>query len=80
MEPKFCTHRGDPTVEMEGNCSVVITGRCVITQYSDTEMRVRCGRLTVRVCGAELELCTLDETELSISGLIAEVGFLTEEG
>lgn len=71
---------GDPTVEVDGNRSVVISGRCMITRYSESEMRVRCGRLTVRVSGDGLELCTLDEAELSIVGLIAEVGFLTGEG
>lgn len=80
MEKKFHTHMGDPTVELDGNRSVVITGRCVISLYSETEMRVRCGKLTVRVSGDNLELCTLDETELSIIGLITEVGFLTGEG
>lgn len=80
MEQHFHLHTDDPTVELDGNRSVVITGRCAITLYSDTEMRVRCGRLTVRVSGDGLELCTLDETELSIVGLIAEVGFLTGEG
>ena len=80
MEQRFHTHMGDPTVELDGNRSVVITGRCAITLYSETEMRVRCGGLTVRVSGDGLELCTLDEAELSIVGLIAEVGFLTGEG
>ncbi len=67
-------------VELDGNRSVVITGRCAIEQYSETEMRVRCGRLTVRIGGDRLELRTLDEAELSIAGVIAEVGFLTGEG
>lgn len=80
MEQRFHTHMGDPTVELDGNRSVVITGRCAITLYSETEMRVRCGGLTVRVSGDGLELRTLDEAELSIAGLIAEVGFLTGEG
>ena len=80
MEQRFHTHMGNPTVELDGNRSVVITGRCAITLYSETEMRVRCGGLTVRISGDGLELCTLDEAELSIVGLIAEVGFLTGEG
>ena len=80
MEQRFHTHMGDPTVELDGNRSVVITGRCAITLYSETEMRVRCGGLTVRVSGDGLELRTLDEAELSIVGLSAEVGFLTGEG
>ena len=41
-------------------------------------MRIRCGRLLVQITGSELELGTLDEQELSITGLIAQVGFLTE--
>ena len=80
MEQRFHTHMGDPTVELDGNRSVVITGRCAITLYSETEMRVRCGGLTVRVSGDGLELRTLDEAELSIVGLIAEVGCLTGGG
>ncbi len=74
------THGGVPEVELCGNRSIVITGRCVITLYSAEEMRVQCGGLTVRVSGDGLELCTLDEAELSIEGLITEVGFVTEEG
>ena len=57
-----------------------MTGRCAILLYSKEEMRVRCGKLIVRVTGDGLELRTLDEDELSIIGLIAEVGFLTGEG
>ena len=57
---------------------IVITGRCVIVLYSREEMRIRCGRLLVQITGSELELGTLDEQELSITGLIAQVGFLTE--
>lgn len=70
-------HLADPVIELDGNRSIVISGRCAITLYSETEMRVQCGRLTVRVAGDGLELCTLDDTELSIVGLIAEVGFLS---
>ncbi len=80
MEQKRFSLAQDPIVELDGNKSVVISGRCVITLYSDTEMRVCCGRLTVCVYGTGLELQTLDERELSISGLIADISFVTGEG
>lgn len=77
MERETLSHGGEPQIELEANRSIVIAGRCAITLYSETEMRVRCGRLTIRVMGDRLELRTLDENELSIGGLIAEVGFLS---
>lgn len=71
---------GGTTIQLDGNRRIVMTGRCAILLYSKEEMRVRCGKLIVRVTGDGLELRTLDEDELSIIGLIAEVGFLTGEG
>ena len=80
MEQKFPARLGGTSIELDGNRSIVITGRCAIVLYSKEEMRVRCGKLLIRVAGDGLELRTLDEDELSIVGLIAEVGFLTGEG
>lgn len=77
MEHGTLPQRNGPTIELDANRSIVIDGRCAITLYSEAEMRVQCGRLTIRVSGDGLELCTLDEHELSIVGLIAEVGFLS---
>lgn len=77
MERGKLPHMNGPVIELDANRSIVIAGRCAITLYSETEMRVQCGRLTIRVSGDGLELCTLDENELSIIGLIAEVGFLS---
>ena len=70
---------GGTSIQLEGNRQIVMTGHCAILLYSKEEMRVRCGKLIVRVTGDGLELRTLDEEELSIVGLIAEVGFLTGE-
>lgn len=78
FESKLSGAGGAPCIELDGNRSIVITGRCVIALYSREEMRIRCGRLLVQITGSELELGTLDEQELSITGLIAQVGFLTE--
>lgn len=69
-----------PTIETDGNRSVVISGKCAIVMYSAEEMRIGCGGLTVQICGTELELQSLDETEISICGCITEISFLTEEG
>lgn len=77
MEHGKLPQRNGPMIELDANRSIVIDGHCAITLYSETEMRVQCGRLTIRVSGDGLELCTLDENELSIVGLIAEVGFLS---
>ncbi|MDO5783455.1 MAG: YabP/YqfC family sporulation protein [Eubacteriales bacterium] len=77
MERGKLPHMNGPVIELDANRSIVIAGKCAITLYSETEMRVQCGRLTIRVSGDGLELCTLDENELSIIGLIAEVGFLS---
>lgn len=78
MRASFPELGGAPCIELDGNRNIVITGRCVIALYSREEMRIRCGRLLVQITGSELELGTLDEQELSITGLIAQVGFLTE--
>ncbi len=75
---KFPELGGAPCIELDGNRSIVITGRCAIVLYSEEEMRIHCGRLLIQITGSALELGTLDEQELSITGLIAQVGFLTE--
>lgn len=80
LERKKRAQISGPMVELEGNSSIVISGRCVILLYSETEMRVQCGKMTICVRGDSLELNTLDETELAIVGLIAEIAFLTGEG
>ncbi|GEM_PF-1327098 len=80
VENSFVKHWSDPALELDGNRSVVITGRCAILLYSEEEMRVNCGKMTICISGTGLELCTLDETELSIVGCIASVSFLTGEG
>lgn len=78
MEAKFPELGSVPCMELNGNRGIVIAGRCAIVLYSAEEMRIRCGRLLVQITGSALELGTLDEQELSITGLIAQVGFLTE--
>ena len=67
-------------IEMEGNSCVMISGNSMISLYSETEMRVQCGTLTICVSGDGLELHSLDETELAIVGWIMEIAFLTGEG
>ena len=68
-----------PMIETDGNRSVVIAGTCSIALYSSTEMRIRCGKLTVRICGTDLELQSLDDEEIAICGLIMDISFLTED-
>ena len=68
-----------PIVETDGNRSVVVAGKCNIALYSDSEMRISCGKLTVRICGTDLELQSLDDEEIAICGLIMEISFLTED-
>ena len=77
VERETLSRGNDPLIELDANRSIVIAGRCTITLYSETEMRVQCGRLTICVGGDGLELRTLDENELSIGGQIAEVSFLS---
>lgn len=67
-----------PTIEIEGNQTVVLSGHCVITLYSPQEMRVQCGKLAICINGDGLELRSLDAGELAIGGTIASVGFETE--
>ena len=69
-----------PMIELEGNSSIIISGRCTISLYSETEMRIQCGKLMICISGDGLELHTLDETEIAIVGLIAQIAFLTGEG
>lgn len=62
-----------PSIELEGNRKVVLTGRCMITLYSPQEMCIHCGRLCIGITGDGLELQTLDAGELSICGTIVSV-------
>ncbi len=69
-----------PSIELEGNRRIILTGRCVIAVYSPTEMRIHCGNLILTVFGTGLELQTLDAQEISICGWIVSVGLETGEG
>lgn len=77
MEHRGILPDGLPSIELEGNRRIILTGRCAIALYSPTEMRIHCGSLFLTVSGTGLELQTLDAQELSICGWIVSVGLET---
>ena len=77
MEQESVRPMEPPSIEIEGNRKIILSGRSMIQLYSPQEMRIQCGKLCIGIQGENLELQTLDASELSICGTIVSVAFQT---
>lgn len=67
---------GLPRIEIVGDRRVTVENHKGIVEYSDTLMRIACGRLQLRITGAGLELCALSLSEVSVTGKIISVEYI----
>ena len=65
-----------PRVEIWGDKRVTIENHEGILEYGSETMRVKCGKLIVKICGEGLELRNATLTDLSVSGKIISVELL----
>ena len=68
--------RGLPRIEILGDRRVIVENHRGILEYSDTRMRIACGRLTLRILGEGLEIRALSLNELAVTGRIHAVEYI----
>ncbi|MBS7225660.1 MAG: YabP/YqfC family sporulation protein [Clostridiaceae bacterium] len=68
-----------PHVELTGDRQAEVENHRGMIEYSDTVMRVALADGELRITGCNLELSALTLTELTVSGTIRAVEYLTKE-
>ena len=68
---------GSCRIEVIANNNLLIENHRGILEYGDELMRINCGDLIIKVTGYDLELKTLNLNELSITGNILSLEYLT---
>lgn len=69
-----------PRVELTGDRRVDIENHRGMIEYSDTVMRIALADGELRITGREMELTALTLTELTVSGMIRALEYITKEG
>lgn len=69
-----------PRIEIIGDHRVIVENHRGIVGYDKNVMQIACGRLTLRIEGEGLELRTLSQQELSVSGTIHTVEYIGTQG
>ena len=62
-----------PLIEICGYGRVLLEHHKGVIEYSETQISVRVGYGTVRICGANLRICRMTEFQLVISGRIESI-------
>ena len=70
-------HPNRPRVEILGSSRVIVENHCGILEYDDTVLRIKCHGCEVRILGADLSLTALSLDELSVTGVISSVEYIT---
>lgn len=65
-----------PRIEIWGDRRVSIENHEGILEYGQEIMRIKCGRMVVKICGEDLELRNATLTDLSVTGRIISVELL----
>ncbi len=62
-----------PRVEIWGDRRVSIENHEGILEYGSETMRIKCGRMVIKISGEELELRNASLTDLSVTGRIISI-------
>lgn len=65
-----------PRIEIWGDRRVSIENHEGILEYGQEVMRIKCGRMVVKISGEDLELLNATLTDLSVTGRIISVELL----
>lgn len=65
-----------PRIEIQGDHQVIVENHEGILEYGSEVMRIKCGRMTVKICGEGLELSGVTLTDLAVTGRIISVELL----
>lgn len=62
-------------IEISGNREAIIEGCQGVLEYGDSVIALNTGRLTVRVCGCELTIVSMQNGQAVIKGIITGVEY-----
>ncbi len=69
------TVSGYAHTEIVGNREVIVEGCEGVLEYSDTVIALNTGRLTVRICGCELTVISMQNGQAVIKGIVTGVEY-----
>lgn len=69
------TVSGFAHIEISGNREVIVEGCQGVLEYSDCAIALNTGRLTVRICGCELTIISMQNGQAVIKGIITGVEY-----
>lgn len=69
------TVSGYAHIEISGNREAVIEGCQGVLEYGDNVIALNTGRLTVRICGCELTIVSMQNGQAVIKGVITGVDY-----
>lgn len=62
-------------IEMNGNREIIVEGCQGVLEYGDNIISLNTGRLTVRICGCELSIISMQGGQAIIRGIITAVEY-----
>lgn len=62
-------------IEISGNREAIIEGCQGVLEYSDSVIALNTGKLTVRVCGCELTIVSMQNGQAVIKGIITGLDY-----
>lgn len=62
-------------IEISGNREAIIEGCQGVLEYGDSVIALNTGRLTVRVCGCELTIISMQNGQAVIKGIITGIEY-----
>lgn len=62
-------------IELSGNREAIIEGCIGVLEYSDNAIALNTGKLTVRICGCELTIVSMQNGQAVIKGIITCVDY-----
>ncbi len=69
------TVSGYAHIEISGNREAIIEGCQGVLEYGDSVIALNTGKLTVRVCGCELTIVSMQSGQAVIKGIITSVEY-----
>ena len=62
-------------IEISGNREVIVEGCEGVLEYGENSISLNTGRLTVRICGCELTIVSMQNGQAVIKGIITGVDY-----
>lgn len=66
---------GYARIELCGNREASVEGCQGVLEYSDCSVTLNTGKLTVRICGCDLTICSMQDSSTVIKGTITGIDF-----